>query len=273
MRGFEEASKKLEQLMAAERLFKAVILRTIVSNIRRRFLATMERALEIEVQEVDGKAPTVSIKQRMRDVALKNKIARGMEMLNDAQSEGDFARANKIRERLSQRYAQLVERLNVYPSGKRVNSSRLSVAAGNQFRRRMVLLLSYLTDAAFVGLEKDDSGLMFGIGPKRFMDTVETPSATLALTGTATRSRRKVLWRHLEFGTGIYRSLAKDRRNLPAPPPKTWWYGPEKGSKGMGLGGTEPMNFLLDPKGLFYAEDAEALKAEITKLFENLLSK
>lgn len=274
--GFEKTIQKLERVINADavvvRLIRNAVIRSLVANIRSRFLVSMERAVEMHVLEQDGKAVTNSPKTRMRDLKLKASIQGNLERLAEAQLKSDYATADRIRDRVNKQFEQLWARLQQGPNGVAYPSHKLSTLAGNRFRRQMFTVLALFTDAMNVYAEKTASGIAIGVGPRAALESVTTPSATKALTGRESSSRYKVMWRQLEFGTGALRNAQKDRLNKWAVPKDEWWYGPKNTKAGLLLKGTAPMNFLTDGSGAMYPEDQVRMFEEITRALDELLT-
>lgn len=273
--GFDEASARLRKLIDANemvvRLFERAVLQSVVVNVRGRFLANMTKALEMKVLEQDGRRVAVSPRERMNDVNLQKRMADAIGRLNQAQADGaDDDTVAALRERTMKLGDKLRDSMGQDPRGKAVGH-RLSQLAGNNFRRMMLRLLMLIVDAQFVKGERSGSGVTIGVAPMFWLDQLETPSATMALSGMRTTSKYRSFWRHLEFGTGARRSAAKDKLNPGARPPGTWWYG-RKQKASLLLEGTLPMNFLTDAAGKMYAEDMTALAKALTKALDDILS-
>lgn len=273
--GFDEAAKRLKKVIEANdlvvKLFEKAVVQTVVANIRRRFLANATKALEMKVLEQNGLKVQVSPRERMNDVDLQAKLSAAFEDLNEAQFEGaDEDRIDQLRERTLKLGERLRDRMGQDTRGKQLGH-RLSQLSGNNFRRMMLRLLALIVDAQFVKGERSGSGITVGVGPTYWLDQLETPSATMALTGLPTRSKYRSFWRHLEFGTGARRSAAKDKLNPGTRPPGTWWYG-RRQKASLLLEGTLPMNFLTDSAGQMYPEDMNALAKALTKALDDILS-
>jgi hypothetical protein len=274
-KGFEESSAKLRAVLdmsgATQSLFQAAVIRSVVANIRRRYLANLEKAVEMKVLQQGGEAVKYSPRKRFRDLKVKDALERTLEGLNEAQIAQDHERAEHLAARADKLQEKLVEQLSVSDRGHTLKPHFLSELAGHQFRRQLIALLAVLTDAGFVGTSATSTGgLEVGIAPLALLDRLQTPSATSALTGRTTGSRFTEFWRQVEFGTGVRRSAQKDKQNPGVFPASTWFYNPTK-KYGLLLAGTEPMNFLLNNAGQFYPEDHEALTKQMTELLDQLL--
>jgi len=273
--GFAELAGKLEAVLDLKSLaafLEQVVIRSLVVNIRRRFLDKLETSLQVHTLIEDDREVKVSPRRRFKDVDLKKRLQRTLEQLNEAQLEHNDDTAADLREKASNLTERLHARLNIDPGGReQMSPHRLSVLGGNRFRRQLVVLLHLITDAHFVTGREENGGVMVGIGPFALLDQLETPSATMALTGHGTSSKYKSFWRHVEFGTGIYRSASKDRINLSTNPRSHWWYG-RRSHRNLQVLGVAPMNFLTDNDGRMYGEDADALHSMFNRALTDLLN-
>lgn len=274
--GTDEAIAKLRHLLERtellQQLFRQAVLRSVVTNVRRRFVGNMTKALEMHVLKEDGR-DVISPRKRMQDVRMQARLNSLFESLNDAQSNGNYELAETLRIRLGDLQDAMRERLGQDPDGKPLASHRLSVLAGNRFRSQMLGLMQVLSDASFMDTQVVNGELVIGIGHRKQLDRIETPSATAALTGQNTKSKYKSFWRQLEFGTGLKRKAAKDRLNPGVGEITTWWYGPKDSStKGLLLAGTAPMSFLTTDEGTLHPEDEQSLRTLITAALETLLT-
>jgi hypothetical protein len=278
--GFEEAAARLESAVnqtAVASLLRAVVIRTLVRQIRRRFLANVEKSLEMQVLSQNGQETLYSPRKRMTDLALKDKLDAALERLNEAQISGDLEavegaskRAQAMADALRKRLGGTQDRRGEQKPGK--GSHYLSNMAGNQFRKRLMALLSLMTEASFVAqVPTDDGGALIGVGLMSYLDQLETPSATQAFTGRPSTSRYRSFWRHVEFGTGIRRSKAKDGANPGVGPMKTWYYSPRP-KFGLLLAGTQPMNALTTAEGGMYTEDTDMLRTAVVEMLDQLLT-
>lgn len=265
--GSDALLRGLDVLLTASpaqlRLMEEVVIRSVVRNIRTRFLKTMERSLEMKVLKKNGKDVSQQIKVRKRDVKLKGRMQTTLEQINEAQLSGNFVRVASLRKRLAVIEDRLRTTMGKSPGGNEWKSSDLSLKTGNVFRRQLFKMLGLLTDSQFVSAGGIPGGVAVGVGPIAELDKLETPSATQKLIGVPTPSRYKSFWRHLEFGTGAQRKAFNNPGRNKSP---RWWYGTNP-EKSLLLEGTSPMNFLTNNFGKVYPEDLSALE----KAFSNML--
>lgn len=293
-------SRRLEEVTKDNAVFRAVLRRsmasTFLSAIRQRFLGNLRKALEMDVLFENGKRASDGPRQRMNDMKSRERLSKLYASLTEAEMQGDKEKAQQLRSKsIPKAKRQLIQSLGKSASGQDIKPHRLSAIRGTTVMRRMALKI--LEEMQFVesfGLVGD--GLTLGIGNLNQLEQYETPSATSALTGQPTKSRYKVLWRHLEFGTGLYRkdawNIAGNRTGNPGPygpgrwgtpdgqrqglnirsgaPRRAWFYGKDL-RNGLLLGGTEPMNFLLNRDGKPY-DDWEKFQEQFAKELERVLS-
>jgi hypothetical protein len=272
--GFEEAARRLRKVLSGDDdlvlLLEKAVMRSVVANVRKRFVARMEVGMEMESLIQNGRKVQISPRERMRDMKLKARLSDTLARLSESQMAGESEVAAKLSDRAIRIGEQLRDRQGLDPRGKAIGH-RLSQLAGNQFRTRMQALLRIMVDARFVRSERNGKRIRIDVGQLSLLNQIETPSATEALRGYPTGSRYKILWRQLEFGTGAKRSAAKDRAGGASKPAKQWWYGKREDASIL-LKGTLPMNFLTNNEGQIYQEDMDALGRELTRVLDNLLS-
>jgi hypothetical protein len=109
--------------------------------------------------------------------------------------------------------------------------------------------------------------LNLGIGSIADLERIETPSAVYS------RSKFNILWRHLEFGTGAYRTDKSVNAASPYRLPSGgWWFGKSKG-QALHLRGSKPVGALRDPKTkLPYQADALRFRSVFAALMRDALS-
>jgi hypothetical protein len=121
-----------------------------------------------------------------------------------------------------------------------------------QFHAAMEKVMQTLVDPKLMEATRTKTQLVLGIGDRNLLNAIETPSYYPAKT------RYKIMWRHMEFGTGMF---AKPGRRVTGPTKEgdgSWWYGPKKG-QGLHLAGSQQGNILRKKGGEGYTEDQEQL--------------
>jgi hypothetical protein len=139
-----------------------------------------------------------------------------------------------------------------------------------KFRSLSLRVMRLAADAGAVRtIQADRGNIRLGIGSRRALDALKTPSATPLLTGAPTTSPHNILWRHLEFGTGIYRSRRRGRTRFQLPG-GGWFFG-ESANTGLRLRGSKGVHALWDAEGRAYVGDQQALSGRFRQLFVQAL--
>lgn len=121
------------------------------------------------------------------------------------------------------------------PKNRKPEERRLP-KRGN-FRTLALEILQKIADTNAVTITSEGGTIRAGIGSRAALDEILTPSSTPLLADHPTGSDRQIMWRQLEFGTGIYADPKEGG---------VWWYGKERG-KGLMLRGTRGIHALFDP--------------------------
>lgn len=206
---------------------------------------------------------------------LKNRRETRNELASVNSRIAEMSDTNVIRKKIEKLQSRLAESQGRDASGRRITPHALTQVRGEgQFRLNMSRLLNLFVDSSLAETFDVRSGFGVGIGPTAAIESIRTPSSTQALTGTPTRSRYQTFWRHLEFGTGVYRKTGGN----PAAPrgstdgsPAPWYYGNDK--RGIVAIGSRPMNFITDKNNVAYASDETDLLEEITAMLDGLFKR
>lgn len=246
-------------------LVKGVMRATVLAAYRKRFLRSTHLMTGME-KESAGKF--------VRKMARVDELMAVAKELNTA--------TGSTRDNLRAKYERLMQQMEGGPSmvldegathkkemqmdedGTTMGIEESASGAGGlstgQFTPRMGAILNLLVLPEYMEQGVDAQGNPFiGIGKIADLDAIMTPSHANAATGG--KSRHKIMWRQLEFGTGIY-AKPQPRRG----PTKfkttrgTWWYGPSDVRigrfAGLHLRGSHPANVLRQASGLPYESDA-----------------
>ncbi len=131
-------------------------------------------------------------------------------------------------------------------------------STGVGFRALMEKVMSTIADPARMVVMRSKNRLVLGIGDRSVLDAIHTPSFN-----PKTATPYKVLWRHMEFGTGVF---AKPGPHLHGGAHKeddgTWWFGTQIG-EGIHLRGSRPGNILRKQTGEAYTEDFMKFEARL----------
>ena len=284
---------------ALQAVLRRAITKSFLLNLRNRFLERLRHALEMRVLFSNGEQQLDDAVQRLNREKTRKRLERLYEALGEAEIDGDTSRAQRLRSTsIPAARDSLVRMLQTDANtGNRKSSHQLAKLNGVTTMRRLALsLLENMTSVSQLGVHADENSLTVGIGNVAALSDFETPSATPNLTGQATQSKYRMLWRHLEFGTGVYRKDAKNaagsRQGNPGPygpgrfganggtyrglsvrqgaPPRAWFYG-RSIERGLLLAGTRPMNFLLNRDGSPFPEDWTTFESQFYLEMEQLL--
>lgn len=267
MRGIQELHQRPEKI---SKLLKRVMAEVWLARVREDFLQRLPFALDMQMMSKTRRPRALNTEEmaRMQDL---------YEGLRSAQIEGDLGQARDARRRIVEYRSKVISAYNREKySGKQITPSGLST--GSLMRRRSLQIMQLMTDAGQIRMEQTANGLMVGIGSQRKVLNVRTPSATeFALKKGRSNSRYQHLWRHLEYGTGVY---SKDpeggdnkratRYNHMSLPPWHWAYS-KNPPKGLVLRGSRGMHVLRDEKGAERQDEAEALMTRFANYFTVLL--
>lgn len=223
-----------------QRLLRAAAAETLLAAYRTRFLENLSDALNMRRESKFRGTPkdTQAIKKAKKRI---DELA--MELANSHLNGHSIAGMER---RIEKAEAALVRAYDTH-----FGKSPLSTG---QFRPLALKVLALLTDVANLGEQANPDSVGLGIGNFEHLDQVRTPSATPLLTGHPTSSPMSSLWRHLEFGTGVFAS-ANNTASQHRTTFGTWWYGPRPGF-GLQLKGSKGVHAIFDQRGVGYEVDA-----------------
>lgn len=260
------------------RLLRTVLVFGLLQRIRQRFMANLRLAMEMSVAGA-------SLDERFREKVTGGRSVAKLELaykkldsavmsasskrITKAQAEVDRAVSSalntmakqqesvlKKRMSLSQRSRETAGKLNYLQRKAGMVDLGLGAVAGGLFRQRAMMVLELMTAATSISaVSVSDQGTTIGAGNMNAVESVITPSATQSLMGVQSRSTRRVLWRQLEFGTGVYAKKQPGVSTASSPYTRgdKWLYGYKDkrtdSDRGVYAFGTQPMNFLF-PQGV-----------------------
>lgn len=288
---------------AIEAMLRAAMQETFVKAFRERFLKHLARAVAMEV---DGKQkpqiPTTERKEKGYDGKYRESyLARALDTLKKYEQSYFSLDARHTRQRMHarQNVAHARERYMDAVMAKRKHRGKSSIRRSfnwdrktkqyqsmheSGFRRLALEILAMVVpavqptwgrmmpQATSGGAKGAGAGgpamIRLGVGSLAQIEGVKTPSFK-----STTPSRYNTLWRHLEFGTGIYRS---DKSVNAASPYRTerggWWYGHSEGYS-LHLLGSRPMGALRNPRTqLPYTGDALRFRSIFAARMHKLLN-
>lgn len=218
----------------------------------------------------------VSVRGLQREL---NELAQGGQKLTESQT----SQKEKLLTRIKKLHARMWGSGNAKTAaGDEIDpTSGLAIAAGakgslstGQFKVRMLQLYTMLANPARIAFQPTSDGVVVGIGNTSMMNTVRTPShGELEGKKRPTTSDFTVMWRQLEFGSGIY---AKGGKRVKGPTKSKggggrWWYGPAIDS-GVQLRGARPGNFFTMTDGSPYNSDMLRFQNRFALQMQQLLT-
>jgi hypothetical protein len=251
---FRRLSALVENPALVHKLVKAAAAETLLAAYRKRFLANFSDTLNMQRSGKPRGTPsdTKGLRRTKEAVETLAQDITAAELAGHA-TGGLEKQLRKAEERLVEAY------------DKQFGNSDLSTG---MFRPLALQVLGLLTTMAKAGEQATDSSFSLGIGHIPTLEAIKTPSATPFLTGNATRSPMNMLWRHLEFGTGMYAARVSNEGSKHKTQGGGWWFGPRPG-KGLHLKGSKGVHALFDARGVPY--EADALRFET--VFANMLNR
>lgn len=130
-----------------------------------------------------------------------------------------------------------------------------------------------ITDTSLMVSNRTSTDVTVATGSIQVLDQIISPSATQLLRNRNSSSPYNILWRQMEFGTGIMRkqypgNISPTRYTTD----KGWWYGPKTAYRGVHFKGTKPGNLLRTQSGLPYTEDALKFQREFGQRLRRYLN-
>lgn len=183
--------------------------------------------------------------EALRDISKRMRVA---QMRNNPEA---FKKAMDAFEAHRDKYLASLQRKK---SGEIKQSHYLS---SGQFRKRALQVMEVFTDPSLIQTSVFGNNVSAGIGSLPMLNRIETPSATeYALHKGHTSSPYNILWRHLEFGTGVYSRGAFAGGDKPASRYNEhlwgglWYYGKTLKMAPLILHGSEGIQALYGPNGV-----------------------
>lgn len=148
----------------------------------------------------------------------------------------------------------------VSPSGiERMAKVRAALQQAHATRKAFFFerVADLLTNSKHIETHMEGDSVVALMGRIRDLDAIKSPSATQILSKHNSRSPYKILWRQMEFGTGMLRKPGES----PFVPTRYtssegWWYGPPNSKGAVHFRGTHPGNLLRTQTGIPYSQDA-----------------
>lgn len=234
-------------------LIRQAAIETVVQAIRERFILNLPNVLEVETKWIENpddgnfdsrnvdketgafsggySARARNTKEMLRVRELYKALDKNRKVRSRAQSENALRRNARARGNLYKRLASARKLFRKSLNRSRTGGNRYITPhrlSSGKFRPMALRALALLTDSGWVRFSVTNDRTTVGIGNLRRASGLRTPSATeQVLKKGATSSPFTMMWRHLEFGTGVY-SQDPDGSRHPATPYSAfgggWWY-------------------------------------------------
>jgi hypothetical protein len=269
--------------IVARRVLQRALIYGVLRSIRRVYMARLHNALTMSIvstTRTGRRADNFSISERMES------LRKAHESMDEAVLSGNQDRIKAAARRLNTVDRAIAQ--NGLEPDKRLTklslkAMSLSALTSALMRDRALQVLDFLTNAQYVKSPVMENGNMsISAGRVDQLDQIKTPSATDALLQRPTDSEYDIMWRQLEFGTGVRASNAKvmgqnivkgsgTYKNADG----SWWYGPPRNATGkpqagLLVQGNSPMHALWGPSGVTHAQHYIAAQIALNAAMEDL---
>lgn len=235
-------------------LLRAAMSETLLVAYRQRFLAAMPRMVNMRRES------RRAVGDPVLSGALRRSTMAAYETLNKARVSGDPAVIAAAQTHLDGLKLQVRSALELK---RRYGRHRLP---HGMFRALALQVLDLMSNENEIQLLHGDGSITAGIGLRTALDAIHTPSATPELTGHPTSSTRNILWRQLEFGSGMFSTRKQDQRGRFRSASGGWWYG-RSPDAALHLLGSRPGGMLRDPeRQLPYDKDSVRFRTVFARL-------
>lgn len=239
----------LEKVLANPQvLAKAIrlaMLETIIPKLREAWLLGLTKAVNMEVisggEHTTGREKIIS-NSRMYPTSESEVLHKIYERMRDAHVRGSPRTYQKAVQDLVKHQDAYLKSLQRLTNGNEKSSHYLS---SGLFRSRALDVMS-----EFVGDPKirmnSEGQFSVGIGDLGHLEGIKTPSATeYVLKRGRTNSKYDILWRHLEFGTGVYSDVQRESSKWNEGfTSGEWYYGRNRASARLLLHGSRGVHSL-----------------------------
>lgn len=226
------------------KMLRAAIQETLLVAYARRFAARTPQMRDMQrfpnASALGATAPDGVVDNPTRQAA---KFARDLEAAVLAGDQQEIARVTALQSEVS----TVADPTSSDAAAGPVDRS------GPSFTTLMAQVIDLITDEQRIGIVKGSGSILFGIGEIPALNDLD-PTPSWAAGGS--KSAFNVMWRHLEFGTGVYSKLPSANSDSKySETDGSWWFGKKRG-QGLHLRGSLPGNFLRTTSGLPYEADA-----------------
>lgn len=253
---------------------KTAVSQSFLANIGKRYAAA-ENDMNMQ-RRISNRRLTGQLTQKDRErLANINAKVRGR-LLKVAQVAGpsDITKVRdilKVRDRILSSYqrSKYTAKKQKDSRGKRVHQALREAAKQRLVAMRRVRDLITAKDQMEVEYGRRNgviNSITVKAGRLDQLDRIRTPSATPLITGHQSSSRFNILWRQMEFGTGVFAFPSGRFSGRYKTSAGTWWFGPRVG-QGVHFAGNRPGQFLRQKTGQLYTADAMLFEQRLRKVF------
>lgn len=172
------------------RMLRKVVSETFLDELRKSFLRDLPQALNMQTESVTS--------PRKSNTPQEHELASAYNDLHDAMFSDKGAPA------VAEARASVEKKTEVYHKSLSGGYAQSSLSSG-LFRYRALEIMRLLTDAKLMRTSATETSVSVHIGDFEKIEKIKTPSATQYILHKGhTPSPYDTLWRHLEFGTGVY---------------------------------------------------------------------
>lgn len=264
---------------------EAIILRralaeVILPVIRDAYIRGLPKA--VNMRKVEDTGLTGKDKWTVKSTPRQNPSPEGesllklYERMRSAAARGDEDALNTAKADLAKHTMPFATALQRDAKGKMKKRHGLS---SGHFRKRAIQVMDLFANPAHMNAVSTEGKVTVGIGNFRQLENIETPSATEFKLGlNKTRSRDNILWRHLEFGTGVHankenglpnRKQSNGRFGVLAGAQGMWYYGRSLKRARLVLEGSDGVHAIYGNKQLVDAQRrfGDVVAHYLTRLF------
>ncbi len=276
---YEEWSAKMIALVegdAFDQLLRRAAAEVLLDAYRRRFAEKIPQIINTQrFEKAGGRRTRVELTDdvqpgayadegapaRTAGARITNNLRAASAKLSKAQMAGNYEMAIRARRELRAAQKAMSKALDRPKEAGRLGP-------GNVFRPAVYKLMALFTQAGYMGIRKGEG---VGIGPRRKVMALETPSATKHLTGMDTASDMTSLFRQVEFGTGVYGTDPEGNSTALYEYDRGWIYGKDP-HQGLRIKGVQPAHVLWQEAKAPWGPDRVRLHDELVRIIQDYLN-
>jgi hypothetical protein len=249
-------------------LLKRAFAETLIPAIRAAYIKGLPKAVDMHLAKISnieagemGDSSKKWDKVKTTSFSRENPTDEGKalgsiyERMRAAQLRNDPERYAKLQNLLDDKRKEFISSLQRLKGGKQKKSHALS---SGLFRARALEVLDLLVNQANMSTTSEGDSVSVGLGNLTALDAIKTPSATeYVLEKGESSSKYNILWRQLEFGTGIgarqydsnpFAGKHTNSRYQEGLPSGMWYYGKSLDKAGLILAGSSGVHALWDSR-------------------------